>query len=137
MNYIRKWVCYKFYDSYDYIINGKRFVIRNDTELFETHDGSLYFANGRHTGIKLGSLRNINEHFIEIKYNNEHNRQYIPRYGERYLYVDLADESLYGIADWLNDATDYHMLKLGLICPTVQECVKKAKEMLNKLGLEM
>jgi len=61
--------------------------------------------------------------------------QFIPSKNERYFYVDLLDENLFGVTDWFNDTTDYHMLKLGLIFRTSQECVKKGIEMLDKLGL--
>lgn len=64
-------------------------------------------------------------------------KQYIPRKNEQYFFVDLADENLFGIATFLNDSTDMHMLKLGLIKETPQECVKLAREMLKKLGLEV
>ena len=66
---------------------------------------------------------------------NKSQAQFIPIKNERYFYVDLLDENLFGVTDWFNDTTDYHMLKLGLIFRTSQECVKKGIEMLDKLGL--
>jgi len=66
---------------------------------------------------------------------NKSQQQFIPSKNEKYFYVDLADENLFGVTDWINDTTDYHMLKLGLIFRTSQECVKKGIEMLDKLGL--
>lgn len=63
------------------------------------------------------------------------NIQLKPNYLDQYFYVDLASENLFEVATWLNDATDWHMLKLGLICNSPKDCVLKAKVMLNKLGL--
>ena len=72
---------------------------------------------------------------FDIEQRNK--KQYIPEYNEKYFYVDICDENLYGISTWLRDETDMHMLKLGLIKQTPQECVKMAKEILKKLDLEV
>ena len=65
------------------------------------------------------------------------NKQHIPSKNEQYFFADICDENLFGIATWLSDATDFHMLKLGLIKETPQECVKLAKAMLKKLEFEV
>lgn len=82
-------------------------------------------------------LFNVHTDLKNCTFKQVEPKRVIPNKGDQYLYVDLADENLYGVGTWLNDTTDFHMLKLGLIKDTAQECVRVAKEMLNKLELEV
>ena len=80
---------------------------------------------------------NFTADLLNCKFEEVKPKRLIPYNGDQYFYIDLADPNLFGVATWLNDDTDSHMLKLGLIKDTPQECVKTAKEMLKKLGLEL
>lgn len=87
--------------------------------------------------VVLFSLDTVLNRFYLVTNENTVSKQHIPRHGERYLYADIADENLYGIANWCNDETDKHMLKLNLIFPTAQQCVERSKEILSKAGIEV
>jgi len=93
--------------------------------------------NGRF-GMAGSDLASYPKVIVE-KYGELHveKKQYAPSNGECYFYTDLADSNLYSVTEWSNRQRDYHLLKLGLIKETPQECVKLAKEMLKKLDLEV
>lgn len=82
----------------------------------------------------------FNEFYADLKnctFKQVEPKQVIPNKGDQYFFVDICDENLYGIAYFNGDETDMHLVKLGLIKDTAQECVKVAKDMLKKLELEV
>lgn len=101
---------------------------------------TIVLMSGVRSGRGVSYYKMFNEYIANLEsceFKQIEPKRVIPNKGDQYFLVDICDENLYGIGTWLNDPTDFHILKLGLIKDTAQECVKVAKEMLKKLELEV
>lgn len=72
--------------------------------------------------------------FREIYTREEIEEQWTPKEGELYYYPRIDIPDMYGSTFYLTRSeADQHRLKLGLVFPTKELAVEKAKEILGKL----